>query len=91
MTFDTTGSQSVLGAEQAGVTGCLDLFPLQSFPIRTSCGALQHLQSSGLSVLQEVSELAGPMWVLKGGVVVLEAVSSLFFMITCTSPSCVGG
>lgn len=89
--FDTTGSQSVLGAEQAVVTGCLDLFPLQPFPIRTSCGALQHSQSSGLFVLQEVSELSGWTWVLKGGVVVLEAVSSLFFMITCTSPCCVGG
>lgn len=73
------------------VKGHLDLFPLQPFPIRTSCGALQRLQSSGLFVLQEVSELAGPTWVLKGGVVVLEAVSSLFFIITCTSPSCVGG
>lgn len=57
-----------------------------SFPIRTSWGASQRLQSSGLFVLQEVSELAGPTWVLKGGVVVLEAVSSLFSVITCTSP-----
>lgn len=64
----------------------LDLFPPWSFPIRTSCGALQHLQSSGLFVLQEVSELAGPTWVLKGGVFVLEAVSFPFSMITCTSP-----
>lgn len=45
---------------------------------RTFCWGYQYLQCPGLGVIQEVSEFADPMWVLKRGeTVVLEAISSL--------------
>lgn len=66
--FDTTGIQSVLGAEPAAGDGGLDLFPLWSFPVRTSGGCFLSFFHYNLYIplmcrwLMDTGK-GGPYWV----------------------------